>query len=155
MPDPSLRGCRAVPDNEPETILSLPADDPRSTVPLPDPRTAAGRRAVLAVAALVLAVAGVAWYGWTTTAGQVRPVVTGYRVESDTLTRVGYDLARPAGTAVTCRVSALDSGKGRVGAVEDHVPADGPAVVHRVVEVRTSARAVTGVVEACTRVAGG
>ncbi|GIL36964.1 DUF4307 domain-containing protein [Phycicoccus jejuensis] len=122
---------------------------------LPDPRDPAGRRTLLALAAVVLAVAGIAWYGWTATAGQVRPTVTGYRVESDALVRVGYDLVRPEGTAVTCRVSGLDGSKGRVGTVEDAIPADGPAIVHRVVEVRTSARAVTGVVESCVRVAAG
>ncbi len=124
-------------------------------MPLPDPRTGPGRRATLAVLAVLAAVAVVAWYGWTTTSGQVLPTVTGYSVESDSLTRVGYDLTRPSGTAVTCRVGALDSRKGRVGTVEDAIPADGPATVHRVVEVRTSARAVTGIVESCTRVGAG
>ena len=52
-----------------------------------------------------------------------------------------------------CRVSALDGSRNRVGTVEDAVPASGPASVHREVRVRTSARAVTGVVDACTRVA--
>lgn len=124
-------------------------------MPLPDPRTPSGRRAVAALLAVLAAVAVVAWYGWTSTSGQVVPTVTGYQVESDALTRVGYDLARPEGTAVTCRISALDGSKGRVGVVSDEVPASGPAVVHRVVEVRTSSRAVTGVVESCTRVTPG
>ncbi|QIM21661.1 DUF4307 domain-containing protein [Phycicoccus sp. HDW14] len=110
---------------------------------------------MLALLGVLAAVGVVAWYGWTTTSGQVVPSVTGYKVESDSLVRVGYDLARPEGTAVTCRVSGLDAGKGRVGVVSDEVPASGPAVVHRVVEVRTSARAVTGVVESCTRVPSG
>ena len=122
---------------------------------LPDPREPAGRRVLLAALAVVVAVAGVSWYGWRATAGQVRPAVTGYRVESDALVRVGYDLVRPEGVAVTCRVSALDGGKARVGTVEDAVPADGPSIVHRVVEVRTSTRAVTGVVESCVRVGPG
>ncbi|MGG5259467.1 DUF4307 domain-containing protein [Phycicoccus avicenniae] len=121
-------------------------------MPLPDPRTPAGRRALAGLLAVLAAVVAVAWYGWTSTAGQVLPNVTGYEVVSDELTRVGYDLARPEGTAVTCRVAALDAGKGRVGVVEDRVPAAGGATLHRVVEVRTSARAVTGVVESCTRV---
>ena len=66
---------------------------------------------------------------------------------------VEYDLHRPAGVAVLCRVSALDGSRNRVGTVEDAVPASGPTSVHREVRVRTSARAVTGVVDACTRVA--
>ena len=38
------------------------------------------------------------------------------------------------------------------GNIEDAVPAQGPASVHREVRVRTSVRAVTGVVDSCTRV---
>jgi hypothetical protein len=121
-------------------------------VHLPDPRTPSGRRQLLALGAVLAAVAAVSWYGWTTTAGQVRPEVTAYDVRSDAAIAVEYDLVRPAGTPVTCRVSALDSGKGRVGVVTDEIPAGGGPVVHRVVEIRTSARAVTGVVESCVRV---
>ena len=39
-----------------------------------------------------------------------------------------------------------------IGTVEDAVPATGPASVHRQVRVRTSVRAVTGVVDSCVRV---
>ena len=53
---------------------------------------------------------------------------------------------------MVCRINALDSGRNRVGTVEDAVPAQGPASVHRVVSLRTSVRAVTGVVDSCTRV---
>ena len=49
----------------------------------------------------------------------MRPEVTGYRVESDTSIVVEYDLHRPAGVAVVCRISALDGGRNRVGTVED------------------------------------
>ena len=94
----------------------------------------------------------IVWWGVASTAGSVRPEVTGYRVESDAETVVEYDLHRPEGTAVLCRVSALDGGKGRVGTVEDAVPAAGPSSVHREVRVRTSTRAVTGVVDSCVRV---
>ena len=119
---------------------------------LPDHRTPAGRRALLGGIAVLVAVVAVAVYGWRATAGQVRPTVTAYEVTSDASTRVEYDLVRPAGVAVTCRVSALDGRKGRVGTVEDAVPAGDGHVVHREVVVRTSARAVTGVVESCVRV---
>lgn len=120
-------------------------------MPRPDPRTPAGRRALLGGLAVALAVVAVAWYGWRTTAGQVVPTVTAYSVTSDSTTRVEYDLVRPAGVAVTCRVSALDGRKGRVGTVVDEVPTGEGHVVHRSVEIRTSARAVTGLVESCVR----
>ncbi|MBM6402749.1 DUF4307 domain-containing protein [Phycicoccus sp. CSK15P-2] len=116
-----------------------------------DLRSRAGRTRLAGLAAVALAVLAVVWYGWASTSGQVRPQVTGYRVESDSSVRVEYDLVRPEGTAVLCRVSGLDARKGRVGTVEDSVPGDGPSVVHRSVVVRTSARAVTGVVESCVR----
>jgi hypothetical protein len=53
---------------------------------------------------------------------------------------------------VVCRITALDGGRNRVGTVDDDVPAQGPTSVHRVVSLRTSVRAVTGVVDSCTRV---
>ena len=120
-------------------------------MPLPDPRTRTGLGRWAAVAAVTLAVAGVAWYGWSTTSGRVLPEVAGFEVVSDTEIVVGYTVSRPVGTAVTCEVAALDARKARVGVVEDAVPADGPAVVRREVTVRTSSRAVTGVVQSCVR----
>jgi hypothetical protein len=98
------------------------------------------------------AVGVIVWWGITSTTGSVRPEVTGYEVTSDTSVVVEYDLHRPADVAVVCRISALDSGHNRVGTVEDAVPAQGPTSVHRVVSLRTSVRAVTGVVDSCTRV---
>ena len=100
----------------------------------------------------VSAVVVIVWWGIVSTAGSVRPEVTGYRVESDSEVLVRYDLHRPEGVAVLCRVSALDSSKARVGTVEDAVPAAGPTSLRREVRVRTSVRAVTGVVDSCTRV---
>lgn len=119
---------------------------------LPRPAPGTGRWWVVGTVGVLLGVAAVVWYGLATTVGSVRPEVTAYRVESDTSIVVEYDLHRPAGTAVTCRVAALDSTRGRVGTVEDAVPAEGPTSVHRVVRLRTSVRAVTGVVDSCTRV---
>lgn len=122
-------------------------------MPLPRPATGTARWWVVGILGCVLAVGVIVWWGIVSTSGSVRPEVTGYSVESSAQIIVEYDLHRPEGVAVVCRVSALDSSKGRVGTVEDAVPAAGPASVHRVVAVRTSVRAVTGVVDSCTRVA--
>jgi Domain of unknown function (DUF4307) len=119
---------------------------------LPRPAPGTTRWWVVGVVGCLAAVGVIVWWGIITTSGSVRPEVTGYRVESDTSIVVEYDLHRPAGVAVVCRISALDSGRNRVGTVEETVPADGPTSVHRVVSMRTSVRAVTGVVDACTRV---
>ena len=124
-------------------------------MPLPRPAPGTARWWVVGTIGCLLAVGVIVWWGIVGTVGSVRPEVTGYRVESDAGVLVEYDLHRPAGVAVLCRVSALDGSRNRVGTVEDAVPASGPTSVHREVRVRTSARAVTGVVDACTRVAGG
>ncbi len=122
-------------------------------MPLPRPAPGTTRWWVVGIVGCLLAVGVIVWWGIVGTVGSVRPEVTGYRVESDAGVLVEYDLHRPAGVAVLCRVSALDGSRNRVGTVEDAVPASGPTSVHREVRVRTSARAVTGVVDACTRVA--
>ena len=118
---------------------------------LPDATTHEGRLRWAGVVAVLVAVAAVAVVGWRATSGAVVPEVVGYEVLSDTEVTVDYLLSRPEGTAVTCRIAALDVRKARVGVAEDLVPAGGPAVVRREVTVRTSARAVTGVVESCVR----
>ena len=122
-------------------------------MPLPRPAPGTTRWWVVGTVGCLLAVGVIVWWGIVGTVGSVRPEVTGYRVESDAAVLVEYDLHRPAGVAVLCRVSALDGSRNRVGTLEDAVPASGPTSVHREVRVRTSARAVTGVVDACTRVA--
>ena len=121
-------------------------------MPLPRPAPGTTRWWVVGIVGCLAAVGVIVWWGIVTTAGSVRPEVTAYRVESDTSIVVEYDLHRPAGVAVLCRITALDGGRNRVGTVEDAVPAQGPSSVHRVVSLRTSVRAVTGVVDSCTRV---
>ena len=121
-------------------------------MPLPRPAPGTARWWVVGTVGVLLGVGAIVWYGIATTVGSVRPEVTAYRVESDTSIVVEYDLHRPAGTAVTCRIAALDGTRARVGTVEDAVPADGPTSVHREVRLRTSVRAVTGVVDSCVRV---
>ncbi|WP_377644409.1 DUF4307 domain-containing protein [Oryzobacter terrae] len=121
-------------------------------MPLPRPAPGTARWWVVGTVGVLLGVAFAVWFGLASTVGSVRPEVTAYRVESDSSVVVEYDLHRPEGTAVLCRVDALDATKGRVGTVEDAVPATGPTSIHREVRIRTSVRAVTGVVDSCTRV---
>jgi len=134
-------------------ILSSTRDPRRRTrMPLPRPAPGTTRWWVIGVLGCVSAVVVIVWWGIVSTTGSVRPEVTGYSVESDSEVLVKYDLHRPEGVAVLCRVSALDSSKARVGTVEDAVPAAGPTSLRREVRVRTSVRAVTGVVDSCARV---
>ena len=121
-------------------------------MPLPRPAPGTARWWVVGSLAVLLAVAAITWWGIRSTSGSVRPEVTGYRVESDTSVVVEYDLHRPKGVAVVCRGVGLDSSRGPAGTVEDVVGATGPTSVHREVRIRTTVRAVSGVVDACTRV---
>jgi len=121
-------------------------------MPLPRPAPGTARWWVIGVVGCLAAVGVIVWWGVVSTVGGVTPEVTGYSVDSDTALTVEYDLHRPAGVAVVCRINALDSSRNRVGTVEDTVPAQGPESVHRVVSMRTTVRAVTGVVESCTRI---
>jgi len=98
-------------------------------MPLPRPAPGTAHWWVIGVVGCLAAVAVIVWWGVVTTVGGVTPEVTGYRVDSDTAVTVEYDLHRPAGVAVVCRINALDSGRNRVGTVEDSVPAQGPAAL--------------------------
>ena len=62
---------------------------------------------------------------------------------------------RPDGEAVTCRLQALDTTFGVVGVLDVQIPASQERSVHREEIVRTTSRAVTGVVDTCTPVATG
>jgi len=118
-------------------------------MPLPRPAPGTTRWWVLGTVGTLLAVAAVVWFGLAS-AGALRADVTAYTVVSDSEVTVGYDVHRPDGAAVRCTVEAQDVRHGRVGTMVDDVPA-GARSVHREVTVRTSARAVTGVVSSCVR----
>lgn len=119
-------------------------------MPLPKPAPGTLKWWIIGVVGIGAMVAWVTWFAIASTVGAVSPQVTGYKVESDSLVRVEYQLIRPDDTAVSCVVVALDERKGRAGAVTDDIPAGG-SPVQRTVDVRTSHRAVTGIVESCVR----
>ena len=74
-----------------------------------------------------------------------------YRVESDTSVWVSFDVSRPPGLAVTCTVRAMDGRFTVVGSADIVVPPEGDQVVRLDKTVRTTSRAVTGVVQDCVR----
>lgn len=118
---------------------------------MPIPRPAPGTARWWAVGGLgiTVMVAAVVWFGLAS-ANALTADVTAYEVVSDSELRLGYDVHRPDGAAVRCTIEAQDVRHGRVGTVTDDVAA-GARSVHREVTVRTSARAVTGVVASCIR----
>ena len=122
-------------------------------MPLPRPAPGTTRWWVVGVVGCLAAVGVIVWWGVVATVGSVRPEVTGYRVESDTAVVVEYDLHRPAGVAVRLpgqrarrRPQPGRHGRGRRARAGADVGAP------RWCRVRTSVRAVTGVVDTCTRV---
>lgn len=118
---------------------------------MPLPRRAPGtaRWWVVGAVGIGLMVAVIVWFGLSQ-ANALSADVTRYDVVSDSELELGYDVHRPDGSAVRCTIEAQDVRHGRVGTVTDDVPA-GAQSVHREVTVRTSARAVTGVVASCVR----
>jgi hypothetical protein len=83
---------------------------------------------------------------------QVRWTVTSYEVVDDRSVEVGFDVQRPADTAVVCRVRAIALDFSTVGAVDVTIPAEeagGAETVRQDVTVRTTTRANTGTVQNC------
>jgi len=91
--------------------------------------------------------------GWTVRGEGQRITATtvAYRVLDDTSVTVSFDVSRPPGLAVTCTVRATDGHFTPVGSASVAIPVTGDQVVHQETTVRTTTRAVTGVVQDCVR----
>ena len=63
---------------------------------------------------------------------------------------VTYLVSRPTGRDVTCVIRGLDKGYGTVGLVQVQIPGSDHQSVERTTRVRTTTRAVTGVVKSCS-----
>ncbi|WP_040883946.1 DUF4307 domain-containing protein [Janibacter sp. HTCC2649] len=119
-------------------------------MPLPRPAPGTTRWWVIGALGTSLILAVIVWFALAS-ANALRADVTAYKVVSDAQITVSYDVHRPDGAAVRCTVEAQDTRHGRVGVADDDVPS-GAKSVNRTVTVRTSARAVVGVVSSCVRV---
>lgn len=83
---------------------------------------------------------------------KVRWTMTGYQVVDDQTVTVAFDVHRPAGAPVVCRVRALADDFAVVGTIDVTIPADrdgGAATVRENVTIRTTTRAITGSVFNC------
>ncbi|MFN8076697.1 MAG: DUF4307 domain-containing protein [Kineosporiaceae bacterium] len=111
------------------------------------------RRPRSVVAALVGLTCGVAWAAWMAVRlgdPDVTWQVYGYRVVSESSTRVTLLVSRDPGTPeAVCRVRALDASFGEVGSLEVRVPPATTRTVRLTVDVPTTRLAVTGTVEDC------
>jgi hypothetical protein len=118
-------------------------------VPIPRPAPGAAKWWVLATIGILLGCAMAVWWGLASTIGKPSWTVMSYRVIDDRTVDVTYLLARPTRQDVTCVISALDQSFGTVGLVNVHVPGSEASSVQLTTRVRTTARAVTGVVQSC------
>jgi hypothetical protein len=121
-------------------------------LPVPIPRPAPGDTKwwVVATIGILLGCAIAVWWGLASTVGKPSWTVLSYHVVDDRTVDVTYLVSRPVGRDVTCLVRALDKGFATVGLIEVHVPGSDASSVERTTRVRTTTRAVTGVVKVCT-----
>lgn len=97
--------------------------------------------------------AGVAlaiWFGLSSTLGQPSWQTYSYKVVDDRSVSVTFEVHRPDGRPMTCTVRALDKDFAPVGSLSYAVPQTGEESSRHTVLVRTTTRAVTGEVKACT-----
>jgi hypothetical protein len=109
---------------------------------------------VTATIGILLGCALAVWFGLASTVDknwETLPSWTnlGYRVIDDTTVDVTYLVSRPIGRDVTCVIRAMDRSFGAVGRITVHIPASDTPSVRRTTRVRTTTRAVTGVVRSC------
>ncbi|MFV0461603.1 MAG: DUF4307 domain-containing protein [Nostocoides sp.] len=123
-------------------------------MPLPRPTPGQGRWWVVGVIGIGLMVAAIVWLGIANTRAAVIPKVTAYQVTSDSEIVVDFDVHRPANTATTCTVVALDDRFGTVGTLPVNVPASSARDIHQQVVVTTTHRAVSADVKRCHVTAG-
>jgi hypothetical protein len=119
-------------------------------VPIPRPAPGDAKWWVIATIGILLGCAMAVWFGLASTVGRPSWAVVGYRVIDDRTVDVTYQVSRPAGRDVICLIRAMDQGFGTVGLAEVHIPSSKTVSVQRTTRVRTTTRAVTGVVKSCS-----
>ena len=119
-------------------------------MPIPRPAPGTGKWWVVGTIGILLGCAMAVWFGLASTVGKPSWAVVGYRVIDDRTVEVTYVVSRPVGRDVTCLIRAMDQGFGTVGLLEVHIPGSETSSVRRTTTVRTTTRAVTGVVRSCS-----
>ena len=117
-----------------------------------DPPATSRRWAVIGGVLVTAFTALIVALGLSLQQDRVQATVTSYEVVDDRTVEVGFDVRRPADTAVVCRVRAVSVDFATVGTVDVTIPADaadGARTVHEDVTVRTTTRATTGTVSNC------
>jgi Domain of unknown function (DUF4307) len=119
-------------------------------VPIPRPAPGTAKWWVVATVGILLGSAMAIWWGLASTVGKPSWTLMSYRVVDDRTVDVTYIVSRPTGRDVTCMISAMDKTFATVGMLEVNVPSSDTSSVERTTRVRTTTRAVTGVVKSCT-----
>jgi len=119
-------------------------------VPIPRPAKGDARWWAVAAIGITLGCAIAVWFGLASTLGRPTWTTLGYLVRDDRTVDVTYLVSRPVGRDVTCLIRAMDRGFGTVGQVTVHLSAANTSSVRRTTRVRTTTRAVTGVVRSCS-----
>nr|WP_246286743.1 DUF4307 domain-containing protein [Schumannella luteola] len=115
------------------------------------PNRRVNRRILAIVGSVVLVALVVGWVLWTGVLGakaQLEATDLGHDTTATTTT-VRWSLAAPVNTEVSCAVEAQNDNHGIVGWKIVHLPASGEAVRQFSETVRTSERAVTGLINRC------
>jgi len=118
-------------------------------MPMPRPAPGDAKWWVIATIGILLGCTIAVWWGLASTVGRPSWTVRSYRVIDDRTVDVSYLVSRPTGREVTCLVRALDRSFGTVGLVEVRIPGSDESSVSLTTRVRTTGRAVTGVVKSC------
>ncbi len=118
-------------------------------MPIPRPAPGHARAWVLSTIGILLGCAVAVWLGLASTVGKPSWTDMGYRVIDDKAVEVTYLVRRPVDRDVTCAIRALDKSFATVGLVEVHIPGSDASTVERTTRVRTTTRAVTGLVRSC------
>jgi len=118
-------------------------------VPIPRPAPGTVRWWVLGTFGILLGCALAVWFGLASTVGKPTWTNMSYHVNDDRTVDVTYIVSRPIGRDVTCVIRAMDKGFGTVGQVTVEIPGSDNRSVKLTTRVRTTTRAVTGVVKSC------
>ena len=119
-------------------------------MPIPRPAPGTAKWWVVGTIGILLGCAMAVWLGLASTVGKPSWTDLGYHVIDDRAVDVTYLVSPPAGRDVTCAIRAMDKGFGTVGLVEVGIPGSDTSSVKRTTRVRTTSRAVTGVVSSCS-----
>ncbi len=119
-------------------------------MPIPRPAPGKARAWVLGTIAILLACSIAVWFGLASTLGKPSWTTLSYHVVDDRTVDVTYLVSRPTGRDVTCVIRAMDKGFATVGLLGVGIPGSESQSVKLTSRIRTTTRAVTGVVKSCS-----